>query len=194
MKKLCFSILAALFVLLAWNWSSVDAFQPVSTTVNTQSPFGQSNRSVVRSLASNRRQQDPLNEAMEKLKTAEDSNEKEEAMDAIRVELEKQYDQFLDENEQQIEQLQERLDKLRDQLVRRKSAKNKMVDLEIERVVNESEGLVWPGRTNQRSRFPSGMFFDRPATVPVPAAMPPGQSSGMRARRPAKAPTGRGAR
>ena len=64
----------------------------------------------------------------------------------IRSELEQQYEEFLQQNEAQIEQLQSRIDRLNDQLKRRRSAMSKMVQLEFDRIVNESEGLVWPNR------------------------------------------------
>ncbi len=95
------------------------------------------------------RQPDVLNLAkqlnlVKQLAGEEDDERKEEIETAIRTSLEDQYDSFLAQNEKQIEQLQERLDKLKDQLYRRRQAKAKMVDLEFERIVNESEGLVWP--------------------------------------------------
>ncbi len=78
------------------------------------------------------------------LKDAENDEQKDKVISEIRGELEKQYESFLNSNEQQIADLQERIDRLKDQLDRRRNAKNRMVDLEVERIVSESEGLVWP--------------------------------------------------
>ena len=72
------------------------------------------------------------------------ADEKEELEAKIQSELEKQYDEFLANNEEQIKKLQERIDNLKDQLDRRRRARSKMVELEFERMVNEADGLIWP--------------------------------------------------
>ena len=80
-------------------------------------------------------------------------DEKTEIESKIRTELEQQYDEFLARNEEQIEQLQQRINKLKDQLARRRRAKSRMVDLEFERVVNEADGLVWPERGSRMFHY-----------------------------------------
>ena len=91
-----------------------------------------------------------MDSAIEAMKNAEGDSEQREAESKVRELLEEQYRAFLVENEQQIEQLQQRLNNLKDQLDRRRRAQDKMVDLEMKRVVNESEGLVWPSQRGQR--------------------------------------------
>ena len=115
------------------------------------------------------------------LKDAENDEQKDEAITAIRGELEKQYEAFLKSNEQQIEELQKRIDGLKDQLDRRRKAKNRMVDLEVERIVNESEGLVWPSNGNGRNGFFGTLRSS--AHNPMPAKSFPGVIS-SRAGRP----------
>ena len=156
MNKSYLSLLTVAVVSLVFTVSTGYALQPPTTeTIQSPStsPFAQSNnRTISRSLARTYRNQDPLAQAMKDLKEAEDNDAKDTALDTIRGELEQQYDAFLKSNEEQIEELQTRLDNLREQLVRRRDAKSKMVELEMERVLNESEGLVWPnnGRRNAR--------------------------------------------
>lgn len=171
MNKIFISITLFTTVTLIWNPSWVNAFQPeiAITRVQEESRAADAFRAThdadtVRAITRyqaeavhNNRMNHPLNQATQQLKDAESSEDKKAATDAIRTELGKQYDQFLEANERQIEELQDRLDKLREQLVRRQDAKEKMVDLELERVINESEGLVWPssGGRGGIQAFPS---------------------------------------
>ena len=124
-----------------------------------------------------------LRELMKQYKEA-DRDEKDDLESKIRSLLEEQYDAFLVQNEEQIEQLQERLNRLKDQLDRRRSAKNKMVDLEFERMANEADGLIWPNRSprgisswnTQSTPFglaPAGVPT-RPDPAPPRAALPSG--------------------
>ncbi len=119
---------------------------------------------ALRVLTQRQRNSNPMDDATRKLKEAESSEDREQAMDEIRLQLEKQYDEFLAANEKQVEELQERLDKLREQLVRRREAKEKMVDLELERVVNESDGLIWPDRDRGNRNSP---VWEYPARAPL---------------------------
>ena len=142
-----------------------------------------------------RRKQSAYQKAVARLKDAESEKEKDEAIAVIRKELEKQYDEFLVQNEKQLEQMQERLDKLRAQLQRRKRAKDRMVDLRLETVIGEAEGLIWPSNRNSFWRAeptivhppspPSAVTrpaFARPAamTFEVPPSEPRRRSDRMR--------------
>lgn len=98
-----------------------------------------------RALGTRKSDTQQLRELMKQYKDA-DGEDQDELENKIRSTLEEQYDEFLAQNEKQIEQLQERLNKLKDQLDRRRRAKSKMVDLEFERMANEAEGLIWPDR------------------------------------------------
>lgn len=139
-----------------------------------------------RYLKTRSRQPDELTQALDRYKDAESDADREDAAEEIRDELGKQYDQFLADNEKQIEELQARIERLRDQLDRRREAKSKMVDLEFERVINASEGLIWPeGSRRRRARGinvfsqgqnggPAWAEVERfPAAAPVPAATAP---------------------
>lgn len=105
----------------------------------SRSPFDRRNRRA-----------NPMDEAIGAMKEAESDAERREAEGKVREILVEQYQAFLVENEKQIEQLQKRLDDLKTQLNRRRQAQEKMVDLEMTRVINESEGLVWPNRSGRR--------------------------------------------
>ena len=151
--------LSPLFGVLVLNCGSMGLTQeqtnqtrPVTNHRSLQpvlSPFTQRSRSVFQNggLAEvtriSNRNPNPIEALVEVLKEASD-DERPELESKIQSELEKQYDEFLARNEDQIEKLQERIDKLKDQVMRRRSAKARMVDLEFERVINEAEGLVWP--------------------------------------------------
>ncbi|MEM9410125.1 MAG: hypothetical protein AAGA30_03365 [Planctomycetota bacterium] len=135
-----------------------------------------------------RSQKDPLVAAMEEFKNATTGETKTVAEDKIVDILEKQYDDFLEENEKQIEQLQQRLDQLKNQLDKRRRAKSKMVDLEKVRIINESEGLIWPDRQKSRKNSffrrgltssPGSVNLPRLPSTPGPAATPtPGPGPG----------------
>jgi hypothetical protein len=108
---------------------------------------------------------DALSAAVRRWSETEDTEAKEKLAADIRSMLQKQYDAFLDANEKQIADLQKRLEKLREQLERRRQAKEKMVEMEWERLVNESEGLIWPRGSN--------MPFDGTYPAPPDAPHPP---------------------
>ena len=132
-----------------------------------------------------RRKKSAYQKALETLKDSDSDEDRDEAIAAIRTELEKQYDEFLDQNKQELERMQERLDKLRDQLERRRQAKDRMVELRLETVIGEAEGLIWPTdrRTNTFWRVappaaspavPGRANFPAPAATTVPRPAVPG--------------------
>ncbi|HMO15930.1 MAG TPA: hypothetical protein PKD64_19485 [Pirellulaceae bacterium] len=87
--------------------------------------------------------------------------EKSAKREDVRVELAKQYDEFLGLQQQQIDQLKERIVKLEEQLERRHIAKERMVDLKLEMTLSEAEGLGWPdspGGTFNNRLLPSEFF------------------------------------
>lgn len=168
MNRYAMLIVATIILLLGSN-SAITAFQSqdqsiepvISQTRSTRPavtiPSIQSAKGIANFGTTNRRNswKNPMQDAVEKLRDAEDGDDREEAEMALRELLEEQYDLFLEANEEQIKQLQERLDNLKDQLKRRRQAKNKMVDLEMQSVIYESEGLIWP---KQNSRG-GGLFY-----------------------------------
>jgi len=85
--------------------------------------------------------------AFNALLSAKDDTKRQKATKIIREELETQYDQYLLQSKTQIDQLQQRLDILKQQLELRKSAKDELVSLEIKRITNEAKGLSWPSQS-----------------------------------------------
>jgi hypothetical protein len=71
---------------------------------------------------------------------------------AIRAEVEQylneEYDRHLAVHVEQLEELESRLNKLRQQLERRQAAKAKLVELKLELMLSQADGLGWPEATN----------------------------------------------
>lgn len=86
------------------------------------------------------------------IKEAENDEEREAAIDEARQELEEVYDQYLESSEQQIEQLEKQLEELRSHLEKRREAKSRLVDLKLELLISQADGIGWPGD----GRFPGG--------------------------------------
>ncbi len=62
-----------------------------------------------------------------------------------------QYDSYLDNSENELSALEERLTKLREKLKVREDAKKELVALELQRVVNEAQGIGWPRQNQTRA-------------------------------------------
>ena len=92
----------------------------------------------------------PLERQIAFLKKARTDEQKETVKQRIRKELVRQYDTYLVASSDELKRLELRLVKLREKLVVRENAKEKMIDLELQRIVNEAEGLAWPKKMNQR--------------------------------------------
>ena len=122
-----------------------------------------------------------LNEAIARLKNAKDEDARDEAKDEIRQLLDKQYDKGLERYEEYLEELSEKIKELKSQIERRRDAKDELIDLRLQMLVHEADGLGWP---DQRPRWffpPSGFSggggmgsaFTMPAPlVPDVPAMP----------------------
>lgn len=98
-----------------------------------------------------RRQPSPLERQIKYLKKARTDEQKETVKQRIRKELVQQYDGYLAASADELKNLEARLEKLRGKLSVRKESKEKMIDLELQRIVNEAEGLAWPKKMNKRS-------------------------------------------
>ncbi len=141
-----------------------------SRTVNLQAPaavagapaaFGQLNStvaSVYRADAGGRSQSSvALNKAIKAYRDSKaDSAERREAREKVASSLSTLYDEHLADQEKQIAALADRLDKLRSQLGKRKDAKARMVELKLEMVLSQADGLGWPDDGAGRARGLSG--------------------------------------
>lgn len=115
---------------------------------------GQSDAGPMGYVPGNQRPQSP---GMEAYLKAETSDQKAAAREMLRRELEEQYDAFLGDREQEISHLEERIAKLREQLSRRRDAKGRMVELKLEMVISQADGLGWPDAAP--GQIPADVFF-----------------------------------
>lgn len=113
--------------------------------------------------ANRNRRQSSLDSSIEKLKQAESEDDKDAAKKEITKELEKQYDVFLAQNEKSLDQLRARLEELEKQLQKRKDAKERLIELKLELLVSQAEGLGWPGESSPSPSVGRSMF--RPTTT-----------------------------
>ena len=85
-----------------------------------------------------------LRNAMETLKSGKDEESRNRAKEIIHAALAKQFDHDFARREQELVDLEQRVTMLRRQLEKRKAAKDSIVELRLQTLVNESEGLGFP--------------------------------------------------
>ena len=91
------------------------------------------------------------------IRKADTDETRKKAISDVRKALEKEYDGYIDSTKKQIEQLQERIKKLEEHLEKRKDAKERLVELKLEMIVSEADGLGWPGRWDRTPRPASSL-------------------------------------
>ncbi len=136
--------------------------------------------------------QDELTNAMGVLKNSESDEEKSEAKKTIKKELEKRYDVFLEQNQARLDEMYDRLKKLEQQMEKRREAKDRMVELKMEMLISQAEGLGWPD--DQRSFFNTTSPFDQRLNVTPIRSFPASPAQPQPAVRFETTPTGRGGR
>ncbi len=140
-------------------------------------------REVRGMLLSNPKQNAELKKAVEKLKDKEASEQdKTAAKEKIISILSEQFDEDMTERSKQIAELEKKLATLKEQIEKRKDAKKRMIDLRVEMLLNESEGLGFPSSWQQsgglstlspiETRTIRGVNLAAPAIAPVPPAPP----------------------
>lgn len=97
--------------------------------------------------------QTEVQKALAKVKSAEDSAEKEDAKDELLAALSTEYDDRMDAYDEHIESLEKQLEEMRERLSRRRKAKEEVVELKLKQLVAESDGLGWPGASGRSSLF-----------------------------------------
>jgi|HubBroStandDraft_6_1064221.scaffolds.fasta_scaffold35127_3 hypothetical protein len=105
--------------------------------------------------------------AIYKLRSAKEGAEKEAAKKELLQCLEKSFTRDLDHREREVAEIESRVKKLREQIERRKKAKDEIVGLRLKTIVNETEGLGFPGPQDLEPTV------KRPATYPAPGPVPP---------------------
>jgi hypothetical protein len=112
-------------------------------------------------------------QAKQKLKDARDDAARKAATDVIQKQLAKEFDQDLTQRETDLAAVEERVKLLRKQLERRKTARDEIISLRLKTIVNNAEGLGFPGDedASDDSSIP-GPVMRPPGTVPRPTFDP----------------------
>ena len=117
-------------------------------------------------------EQEKLREAIEVLRTDESSDtQQEEAKEQIEELLGEQFDADLEHREKQIADLEAQIVKLKQQLAKRREAKQRLIELRLELLINEAEGLGFPSAWN------SGPGPGGPPIIGAPIPNSPAQPS-----------------
>jgi hypothetical protein len=106
-----------------------------------------------------------LNQAIAQLKSAKNDAEKTAATNEISKLLEKSFQRDLAEREKHVSDVEARVKKLREQVEKRKKAKDEIISLRLKTIVNEADGLGFPANA-QFIPGPAGpvdheYYFDR---------------------------------
>lgn len=128
-------------------------------------------------------QVNPTSAAVQKYQTAETDEARAAAEKELREAVTEQFELLVKEREEQIADLQARLAKLTEQLQKRRDAKDQIVDLRVQVLINEAKGLgfhpdagssfsdfVNDGRWSKRSALYGSPNYPDP--VPRPGEMP----------------------
>jgi hypothetical protein len=94
-----------------------------------------------------------LRQAVGKLKAAKNDEEKTIATRGISQVLEKSFNRDLEQRETQVSEVEARVKRLREQIEKRKKAKDQIISLRLQTLVNEADGLGFPGQFDQQSEF-----------------------------------------
>jgi hypothetical protein len=109
-----------------------------------------------------------LEQAVGSLKSAKSDAEKTNATNEISKILEKWFKRDLERRERQIAEIETRVKKLQDQIEKRKKAKDEIISLQVKTIVNEAEGLGFPGHFDAESEMNrSPMLYRTPAAPPA---------------------------
>ena len=105
--------------------------------------------------------------ARQKLKDAKDEAGRKIAIDVMQKYLATQFEQDLAEREKELSAVEERLKALRQQLDKRKQAKEEIVSLRLKTIVNNVEGLGFPGFDESQDTTALGRPNREPLYTPL---------------------------
>jgi hypothetical protein len=94
-----------------------------------------------------------LRQAIGKLKSAKNETEKATLSKQISQLLDKSFERDMQRREKQISDVEARVKKLRDQIEKRKKAKDDIVSLRLKTIVNEADGLGFPEGVDAEAGF-----------------------------------------
>lgn len=92
-------------------------------------------------------EQKKLAEATRLLHSSKDEAERNKAADTIREQLNAQFDRDLKRREKELADIEARLKTLREQVEKRKAARDRIVGLKLDTILNEADGLGFPGES-----------------------------------------------
>ncbi len=81
------------------------------------------------------------------LHSSKDEETRKKAADTIREQLNAQFDRDLKRREKELADIEARLKTLREQVEKRKAARDRIVGLKLDTIINEAEGLGFPGES-----------------------------------------------
>ncbi len=94
-----------------------------------------------------------LRQAIGKLKSAKNDTEKAALTKQISQLLDKSFERDMQRREKQISDVEARVKKLRDQIEKRKKAKDDIISLRLKTIVNEADGLGFPEGVDAEAGF-----------------------------------------
>lgn len=156
--------------------ANVDAQQATEWRVQSTVPAGV--RSVYPApmaspaIAGHRMANDEMQKALANIKDAESEADKDKAKETLRGLLEDQYDKSLDQYAEYLDEMQKKISDLREQLDRRREAKMEMVELRLQVLVSDADGLGWPDQRSSHYFSMPGQttyspLFSRPQGLPI---------------------------
>lgn len=108
-------------------------------------------------------------EALAAYREADTDEERDEAKTKLSEALGEEYDAILEQHAKHLAQMEERLEKLRGQLEKRRDARDDMVEMRVEALTSEADGLGWPSPPNGPQHV-WGMPLFAPAAPATPSA------------------------
>ena len=94
------------------------------------------------------------------LKAADSDSVKSILQDEIRELLESEYDRHLKKQQTKLDEMEQRLEKLRQQFNKQKDAKEKLVEMRMTSIVSDAEGINWPTEQSKNPSIRSSNAFD----------------------------------
>ncbi len=117
-----------------------------------------------------------LQAAIQELNTGKDEESRNAATDTIRQQLTTQFEADLKQREKELEEVEQRVKSLREQLDKRKAAQADIINLRLQTLVNNANGLGFPETNSGTSEV---NLFTREYPLP-PGSYPPLDPPGRR--------------
>jgi hypothetical protein len=150
MKRVSWFVVLTLLLGGTWFCSGTWAQQPGQIEVGSQSFRPHATTTTDQAIPGGHQQSQlkvtlELNGLIKQLRNAKVDPAKQAAMKSIRQLLERAFDRDISRREDQVSEIESRVRMLREQIEKRKKAKDDIVSLELKTILNEAEGLGFPG-------------------------------------------------